>query len=108
MTGNAGVASSPVRVSVDPGRSADFGSARRNSTGLYGGEPFHILTVFLGTGCMIKLQSSMSKHIPPFLVQIAQGIVFYRRRTCCPCLQASVVRRRPIFAERASLTFLTR
>ncbi|MEQ2288025.1 hypothetical protein AMECASPLE_018752, partial [Ameca splendens] len=61
-----GVASSPVRVSVDPGRSADFGSARRNSTGLYGGEPFHILTVFLGTGCMIKLQSSMSKHIPQF------------------------------------------
>ncbi|MED6294142.1 hypothetical protein CHARACLAT_018084 [Characodon lateralis] len=75
MTGNV-TRRSPVRVSVDPGRSADFGSARRNSTGLYGGEPFHILTVFLGTGCMIKLQSSMSKHIPPFLVQIALGVVF--------------------------------
>lgn len=44
--------------------SGDFGSARRNSTGLYGGEPFCIFYLFLGTGCMIKLQSSMSKHIP--------------------------------------------
>lgn len=28
--------------------SGDFGSARRNDTGLYGEEPFHILTFFWG------------------------------------------------------------
>lgn len=61
---------------VTPG---DFGSARRSSTGLYGEDAIHVLPFFLGTGCMIKLQSSMSKHIPVSAAALSPGchFVFY-------------------------------